>query len=280
MVKKAYDKNFDFFKIEALSGVSLLEAEMYDFSYKTHTHKEFAIAVTRRGIQSFKCNKSFYKVSKNGIITFNPQDVHNGYSELESGLEYQMLYVSQETINKLAEEVCGNKFSYFDFANTVQYDYELSSKLLSLFRAINEERNNCEIQSKFYDSISTLMLKYGLFSKKPISIKEDNSLIKRACKYIDNNVNKAISLDDIAREVNLSPYYFSRLFKKTTGLSPHNYLNQRRVEMVKKKIKTNKDASLSEIAVTAGFSDQSHMNRRFKEIYGITPGKYKTAITK
>ncbi|GEM_PF-1693036 len=278
MIEKVPHENFNFLKPEALIGTSLLAAEMYEFSYKKHAHQEFAIGVTRRGIQSFQCKKSSYKVSRNGIITFNPEDVHDGYSELKSGLAYQMLYVSQERFNELVQEVCGDKVSYFDFANTVQYDYALSHKLLGLFRAISKKESRCEIQSKFYDSISSLILSYGLFSKKPVDVKDDNSLIKKACKYIDHYANKDLSLDDIAKEVNLSPYYFSRLFKKTTGLSPHNYLNQRRVEIVKSDIESKKDYSLSEISVKAGFSDQSHMHRRFIEVYGITPGKYRESV--
>lgn len=276
MSKKA-NKNFSFLEIKALQDTSLLAAEMYEFAYKRHSHREYGIAVTRRGIQSFHCEKDLYHVSQNGIITFNPEEVHDGYSELESGLEYQMLYISQKKMQKLARQVCGDKFSYFYFANTVQYDLQLAVKLLSLFKAINMVENECEIQSKFYDAVTNLMLKHGIFSQKPVRIREDNSLIDQACQYITANASRSISLEDIAAEVNLSPYYFSRLFKQTTGLSPHSYLNQQRVEFVKNRI--NQAVSLAELALKAGFSDQSHMNRRFKEIYGITPGKYREDIS-
>ncbi|WP_164522157.1 MULTISPECIES: AraC family transcriptional regulator [Halanaerobiaceae] len=278
MNKGASEKMFNFLEIKALTGVSLLEAQMYDFTYKKHSHKEYAIAITRRGIQSFHCEGHLYKVSKNGIITINPGEVHDGYSELKSGLEYQIVYIDAEIINKTVREMYGNSFSYFHFNETVHYDNQLSYKLVDLFRAINEGNNNfLEVHTKFYDAIAGLLLRYGELSKNPVSIKKDNFLIKRACEYIDSNAHRNILLDDIAEEINLSPYYFSRLFRKTTGLTPHNYLNQRRVEIAKKII--NKDISLSKVAVMAGFSDQSHMNRRFKERYGITPGQYKKAIS-
>lgn len=274
---KKPNKNFAFSEVEPLKGTSLLKAEMYDFAYKSHSHREYGIAVTRRGIQSFYCENSLYKVSKYGIITFNPEEVHDGYSELKTGLEYQMIYISQVKMQELASQICGDKLSYFHFPDTVQYDYPLALNLLSLFNSISFSNDSCEIETKFYQAVSNLMLKYGVFSQKAVQIRPDNILVDQACQYIIENAAQNISLADIAGKVNLSPYYFSRIFKQVTGLSPHNYLNQQRIEMVKSKIL--QIDSLAELALKVGFSDQSHMNRRFKEIYGITPGKYRAAIS-
>lgn len=276
MNKKSVDKIFEFTKSKELMGVSLLDAQMFDFEYKKHSHEEYAIGVTKKGVQSFTCNGSSYNSSQNGIITFNPIDVHDGHSGLETGLKYEMLYVDYDLMNHLAKEICGGKFNTVYF-NTIRYDSLVMNKLLDFFSEIKNKTNTkLDLESKFYDTMTSLLLRHGKFSKNPISFHKDNSIAGKACRFMRENAELNISLDDIASEVSLSPYHFSRLFKKSTSLSPHSYLNQCRVEIVKNRIKT--DTSLSELALEAGFSDQSHMNRRFKEIYGLTPGQFKKTL--
>ncbi len=85
-----------------------------------------------------------------------------------------------------------------------------------------------------------------------------------------------ISLDDIVRTAGLSRFHFLRLFKATTGFPPHAYLVQQRIALAKSAIENG--SSLTDAAILSGFSDQSHLTRRFKAIHGITPGQYKKAV--
>lgn len=88
--------------------------------------------------------------------------------------------------------------------------------------------------------------------------------------YINDYLERELSLDELAAIVQLSPYYFSRLFKQSTGKSPHQYIIQQRVERAKRLLLQGK-MSLSEIAIACGFSHQSHLNRHFKRLTGVTP---------
>ena len=65
---------------------------------------------------------------------------------------------------------------------------------------------------------------------------------------------------------------FTRLFKEATGLPPHQYVILRRVERAKQFLQAGTDLSLTEVALRAGFSDQSHFSRHFKRFVGVTPG--------
>jgi AraC-like DNA-binding protein len=89
-------------------------------------------------------------------------------------------------------------------------------------------------------------------------------------------VTDNVTLNEIAKAVGLSKYHFLRIFKNTTGLPPHAYLLQMRVELAKGAIE--KGLSLADAAFQSGFSDQSHMTRCFKAVYGLPPGQYKNAF--
>lgn len=98
--------------------------------------------------------------------------------------------------------------------------------------------------------------------------------VARVKKYIDESLSEPISLDDLAQLVRLSTSYFSAAFKVSFDVSPHNYIVSRRVEHAKHRM-ANSDASLSEIALDCGLSDQAHLSRIFRRATGTTPSAWR-----
>ncbi|MBF2004066.1 MAG: helix-turn-helix transcriptional regulator [Chlorogloeopsis fritschii C42_A2020_084] len=96
------------------------------------------------------------------------------------------------------------------------------------------------------------------------------SKLQRAIAYIQEHLDQDISLDEIAAEVNLSSYHFARLFKQSTGSAPHQYQIRCRVERAKELLQQG-DMAIADIATYVGFYDQSHLNRHFKRIVGVSP---------
>ncbi|MEM8781983.1 MAG: AraC family transcriptional regulator [Planctomycetota bacterium] len=95
--------------------------------------------------------------------------------------------------------------------------------------------------------------------------------------YIDAHLEDDLRLDDLAEAAYLSKFYFSRLFKRTTGVTPHHYVVERRVERAKAMLKDKRFAhqGIAPIALACGFIDQSHLSRHFKKIVGVTPAAYR-----
>ena len=94
----------------------------------------------------------------------------------------------------------------------------------------------------------------------------------QAMKHIHENYPGDVSLAAIAGAAHLSSYHLTRVFKKATGVSPHQYLLQVRVNGARSLLTAGAgDRSLAEIAAAVGFSDQSHLTRHFKRMFGITP---------
>ena len=80
----------------------------------------------------------------------------------------------------------------------------------------------------------------------------------------------------MAAVAHLSAYHFARQFKAATGLPPHQYVIMRRVERARQLLQAGGDFSLAEVALHAGFSDQSQFCQHFKRIVGVTPGQFRT----
>ena len=103
---------------------------------------------------------------------------------------------------------------------------------------------------------------------------KSNDVIKTARKYIDDNFAKDISLDDVSRRVNISPYYFSKIFKDELGLNFIEYLTSVRIEKAKELL-TESDMSMKEICGACGYTDPNYFSRSFKKNVGVTPTEYK-----
>ena len=98
--------------------------------------------------------------------------------------------------------------------------------------------------------------------------------VRLVSDYIDANIGSALSITSLAQLVNVSPFHFSRLFKKSTGLSPWRYVLRWRVDRAIEMLFTHSKVSLSAIAIACGFADQSHLTRVFKRFSGRTPREY------
>jgi AraC-like DNA-binding protein len=92
----------------------------------------------------------------------------------------------------------------------------------------------------------------------------------RICEYINSNLDQNIGLEALAEMAGLSTHHFARAFKQTVGIPPHGYVLQRRIDHAQQMLR-NTDLPMSEIALSAGFSDQSHLARHFRRITGMSP---------
>lgn len=94
--------------------------------------------------------------------------------------------------------------------------------------------------------------------------------VSKVRDYINDRLDQHITLAELAGEVALSSTHFSRLFKQSTGVAPYHYVIQCRVERAKFLLRKG-DMTLAEVAGAVGFADQSHLDRHFKRIMGVSP---------
>ena len=97
---------------------------------------------------------------------------------------------------------------------------------------------------------------------------------KRSCERLESDLGGKLSLEQIAAEFGLSVSHFSRAFRISTGLPPHQWLLRQRVKAAKQ-LMTVRDLPLSEIAISAGFANQSHFTRVFSARVGVSPAAWR-----
>ncbi len=102
--------------------------------------------------------------------------------------------------------------------------------------------------------------------------------LRLATDFINKNLERDVSLAEIATAVEMNPYYFTRTFKQATGRTPHQYIIEQRVKRAKQFL-AETDLLIIEIAYRTGFSSQSHFTACFHKLTGTTPKVYRQAVS-
>ncbi|HET8844196.1 MAG TPA: AraC family transcriptional regulator [Ktedonobacteraceae bacterium] len=98
--------------------------------------------------------------------------------------------------------------------------------------------------------------------------------MRRVIDFIQAHLDQDLSLEALAQQVDFSPYHFARLFRQTTGESPHQFVLRQRIERAQQLLEKT-DVPLGHIALESGFADQSHLTQAFKRHLGQTPRAYR-----
>ena len=112
--------------------------------------------------------------------------------------------------------------------------------------------------------------------ERPAPAQQRSRAVADAITFIQGNYAHDVKLEDVAAAVHLSPFHLARLFKQVTGVSPHQYLVQVRVNAARALLSAGSgQRSLAEVAAAVGFADQSHLTRQFKRHFGVTPSQFR-----
>jgi two-component system response regulator YesN len=111
------------------------------------------------------------------------------------------------------------------------------------------------------------------YVKPQTTIDYTNHIVKATREYLENHYADDISLEDMASQVNISPQYFSKLIKKTTGFNFIDWLSMLRVRKAKELL-TDSSLTVKEVCFMVGYKDPNYFSRIFKKRIGITPSEY------
>jgi two-component system response regulator YesN len=133
-----------------------------------------------------------------------------------------------------------------------------------------------------YDDLKAWFFLKIAQSTRNISTKADekaNRIIAKARAFIDRNFQRDLTLEEVSREVHVSPYYFSKLFKEQTGENFINYLTLRRIETAKQLLSDGR-LNVKSVCTEIGYNDPNYFSRLFKRFEGITPTEYREQFGK
>ncbi|MCP3875313.1 MAG: AraC family transcriptional regulator [Desulfobacteraceae bacterium] len=256
-----------------IGNLELLHASYKKQTFTPHYHEGHVIGVIEKGNLGFDYRGEKVVASAGEINIADPGVVHNGFSVSKQGWQYRMFYLKQGQLDQICNELCDRIKPMPFFKKGVIKDKTLAQEIQTLHMDFEDPKVSLlEKESRFFSLISKMIRKHAKNSVAPIFVRKERKSVKKVKEYIQSFYGSNISLDDLSKVAKISRYYLLRVFAKETGLTPHIYLNH--IRALKAKQLLEKKVPIIDTAYATGFFDQSHLNRIFKKIYGITPGQY------
>jgi len=253
-------------------NVGLLHAYYVQHAYPRHSHDYYVICLIERGHQSFTHKGTKHLTSAGGVILINPGAVHTGEAADRQGFEMRSLYPTTSLMETAFFELTG-RHQGLPFFKDVRVDQRrAANSILSLHKAISQGASSLECESRVLWTLAQLIKRYADVNATEYPLGTERKAIQQARHYIDEHFAEGMTLNQLAQQVALSPYYLLRVFHAEVGMPPYAYLESVRIRHAQRLIESGKP--LAEVALEVGFSSQSQLTRHFKKIIGATPGQY------
>ncbi|MGC5699085.1 AraC family transcriptional regulator [Pseudomonas sp. NFXW11] len=239
--------------------------------YNRHAHQQFSIGSITAGHSTYLSGHTQCRVSAGTLVLMNPGVVHACNPIDNQPWSYRMLYVDTPWLTALQHELgFSPQLDFRPFAETHSRDPQLFTELQQLYQAlVNPENDTLHKHSAVVAFFSELQQR---LNPAPSSPRYSNHKLERAAHFIRQHCTEPLDLAQICQAAQLSASYLIRAFKQQYGLAPHAYLVNQRVQYAQARLRQG--AAIAEVAQAAGFADQAHLQRVFKQHLAATPGQY------
>ncbi|MCF3642830.1 AraC family transcriptional regulator [Rhizobium sp. TRM95111] len=257
----------------ALPGVEAVTAESRH-RFPRHTHDTYGIGLVRAGAQRSLSGRGTVEAFAGDIITVNPGEVHDGAPIGDAGRRWTMLYFRPDALADVLSGIDGRPVGSFELTAPVLRAPRVAQRFAALFaEATAPLPTTLAGEEKLLALLADLLAPGRSPTTGPNGVP---SAVRHARARIDDRPEVLVTLAALASEAGLSRFQFLRVFAEATGLTPHAYLLQRRLDRARHLIA--RGTPLAAAAIDAGFTDQSHLTRHFVARYGVSPGSYRKAF--
>lgn len=250
-------------------GIERAKIVLAEEAYSPHRHDTYALGMTLSGVQAFRYRGASQASLAGNVFVLHPDELHDGHPGTEAGLSYLALYVAPHLI---ARALGGAPLPFVP--EPVLADPRLSRAMrlaMADFDAPIGEMQATEIAAALADALSAA----ARGPERPAG-RIDRIAMERVARRIEAEAGDGLEIAALERLSGHDRWSLYRQFRAVHGVSPYRYAKMRRLDRARALIRDGHD--LADTAAAAGFSDQSHLTRQFKETYGFAPGRWRRML--
>jgi AraC-like DNA-binding protein len=256
------------------SGIPGIEAmTLYsNHSFPRHSHDQFGIGIITSGAQRSWSVIGQVESEAGDVIMVNPGEIHDGMPVGGRARGWRILYLDPTLVaREIADEAPEREL----IARPVARDPQLARHVARLFTQLEKPApDSVAAEESLLRCLMHVLRRHGVHG--PSAAWASSPPVLKAIWRLDAAPEIPTSLSELAALSGVSRFQLLRGFTREVGTTPHAYLVQRRVRLVRRLLAAGR--SPVDAALLAGFADQSQMNRAFIRQFGITPGRYRAAI--
>jgi AraC-like DNA-binding protein len=260
-----------------LGNLELLRASYVTHAFAPHTHDGYAIGVIEAGAETFTYRRELRVAPAGTIVAINPGELHTGEALNELGWRYRMMYPDVALVQHAAEEMSGRRVGVPFFVEPVIRDPHIAQLLIRLHTALEAHESQLERESRLIWALAQLVMRHAnthiaMSGNAAQKSHHECDIVSRVRQHLAEHMSRNVTLAELTNVANMSAFHLLRTFRDATGLPPHAYHTQLRIAQAKQFLRQG--APIAHVATEVGFTDQSHLNRHFKRVVGVTPGQY------
>lgn len=273
-IKRGYLKtDFQYFHIK----------DKKDLEFEPHYHDFNKIIIFISGKVTYLIEGKSYRLKPWDILLVSNNEIHKPMIDPGEIYERIIIWVNPLFLKKHSNSDC-DLLACFQLASNQKSNLmRLDSNFIEVVKHISSQLNN-EYKNKDFGGkiiknslLLQLVVHLNRLYLKRENTKEQNDIefderIEAILKYINENLNKELSIDNLSSKFFMSKYYLMHRFKKQTGYTIHNYILQKRLIIANLQIKKGKP--ITEVYLECGFGDYSNFIRAFKKMFGLPPKQY------
>ncbi|MEH6368023.1 MAG: AraC family transcriptional regulator, partial [Pseudomonas marincola] len=267
-------RNWIDLKQDTDTGIETIRAHFEGHAYDPHWHDSYLVGFTEQGVQRFHCGRQRYDSVPGKVILLEPGEIHDGEAPTPDGFTYSMLYLDPQWLERElralfddAPQDCVPSMSM-----TVGPSPELIFAIASTFQTLHQQELRI-VRQTATDYLLTQLSSQMQWRQRRQADPRIPLVAQRARDYLHAHLEQDVSLDELAAVAGVDRFRLTRAFKAAFGLAPHAYLVQLRLAQARRRLAAGETPA--QVAVTLGFSDQSHLGRWFRRAYGLTPAGYR-----
>jgi len=234
-------------------------------------HQSLALCFVERGAYNVRHGGVNYSVGAGALLVAQSGDITSG-DNFDGRSKYREFHCALTALETIAEEI-GDRFRGGRiFQSPFMCDKSLCRPFVRFHAKMDSNPSALESSSLWREFVGAMILRYGNRPAAILRLGNEHCAVERVRDCLESCYAESLTLEELARIANLSPFHLVRVFRKEVGLPPHAY--QTRVRLNRAKDLLAKDASIREAALSTGFFDQSHFTNHFRKVFGYPPGVY------
>jgi AraC-like DNA-binding protein len=275
MTSTRFHDSARYWRTPLLPGADMLTAEYHDHEFTPHWHDAYTIPVIEAGAEVYRYRGSQHIAEAGSVPIINPGELHTGSRAVDAGWRYRVMYAPVDFIHELANDLagCSQPLPWFD--PDVIRDADLAQRLRHAHRLLEAGDDPLAAETAMLDALSTLLVRYNRTRPETSRIAASDRRIATMQAQLTSDLSTPVQLADLANAVDLSPFHAARLFTQATGLPPHAWRNQVRLQRALAPLRAG--VSVADVAAASGFADQSHFTRHFRRMFGVPPGRWQSS---
>ncbi|MGH4000176.1 MAG: AraC family transcriptional regulator [Pseudonocardiaceae bacterium] len=254
-------------------GLELAVVSPVAGGFPRHSHDEFVVSVNVNGVEDVRLDRSEFEVGTTEVTLYNPGQVQSCEVRLPSDQRWSCvsLYVDPTTMTTLTDGVD-------EFTRPVARAPSLRQGMLEVAHLLAQGARERDLEGRVIDlAVEAHVNGSSLSEAQTVDRRQPRDhRVEQAMRRLASDVHVAVSLNDLAAELECSRETAVRRFSRVTGVTPYAWHLQRRLAVGR--VLLRQGLAPADVATQLGFADQAHFHKHFVKAYATTPGRFRATI--